>query len=292
MPVKKFLENYALYRKFDFPIKKHKHGRFGSSGTKLRSIPKPAINMYCSTCRSRQTFNMINEYYGITNGNKKVDSSPVANQSFKLDYVCSACRQRHFLFFVDFGVTQKEDKNGNVKWDDGWVRKIGQKPAWSITLNKKIARFLSEKEESLFKKGLICESQSYGIGAYSYYRRVVESIITDLLDRIESLIPEGSERDKYADALKETKQEHIASNKIRLVKDLLPGELKTYGYNPLEVIYSSISDGLHNWTDEECLEISEAIRRSTEFLVTKVYANKEANKKFSEGMKKLLQNKF
>ncbi len=33
-----------------------------------------------------------------------------------------------------------------------------------------------------YRKGLICENHSYGVGAYSYYRRIIENVIDDLLN--------------------------------------------------------------------------------------------------------------
>lgn len=292
MPNKIFLEAYPLYKKFDFVIDKPWFGSYGShGGTILNELPEPAINMLCPICKSTQTFNMINEYPDSEDKQKTPRSSP-AGLTFKLDYLCSSCKRFHYEFYLEFGVTKKLNKKKEEIWSNGWVRKIGQKPEWSIDIDKHVENFLSDENISLFKKGLICESQSYGIGAYSYYRRIIESIISDLLTVINELIPEGEEKVAYEEALKKTKEEIVAANKISLIKDLLPRDLLTEGYNPLNVIYSSISDGLHNWSDEECLEISEAIRKCICFLIARVYANKSEKKEFTEGMKKLLAGKF
>jgi hypothetical protein len=290
MPNKQFLEEYPLYKKFSFEIEKLGRGMYGITlGTVLVKLPKPAINMHCPICKSMQTFNMVGEYYDDIN--KKRESSP-AFLSFQLNYFCSSCKTNHYEFFIDFGVNRTIDKDKNEVWSNGWVRKIGQRPEWSIEVDKQLQGFLSSTNTELFKRGLVCESQSYGIGAYSYYRRVTEAILADLLVEIETLVPEGKDKVKYTVALEKTKKEIVASNKLALIKDLLPSDLLTEGYNPLDVIYSAISDGLHNWTDEECLDISEAIRKCLEFLVVKVYVNKAAKKNFTAGMKRLLSGKF
>ncbi|MDZ7680350.1 MAG: hypothetical protein U5J63_01245 [Fodinibius sp.] len=93
-----------------------------------------------------------------------------------------------------------------------------------------------------YKKGLICESQGYGIGAFSYYRRIVEDI-DDLLDEISSLL-KGEELDKYQEALQKTKKTNVTQDKIELVKDLLPQILRPDNMNPLSTLHSTLSEGL------------------------------------------------
>jgi hypothetical protein len=53
MSIKDFVENYPLHKPYTFK-KEYKN---------TGSLPKPAINMKCDLCNSKQTFNMINEYY-------------------------------------------------------------------------------------------------------------------------------------------------------------------------------------------------------------------------------------
>jgi len=291
MPNKKFLEEYSLYRKFDYTIDRPYFSNYSHSGTILSELPKPAINMACPICKSQQTFNMTNNYQEEDDKNKTGRSSPIF-QSFQLNYLCSSCKSYVYEFFVEFGVTRKKDKDGNEKWSNGWVRKIGQRPEWSIEIDSQVQKFLSEENLELFKKGLICESQSYGIGAYSYYRRIVESIIADLLKEIEDLIPEGEEKKEYLTAVEKTKKENIVANKISLVKDLIPEFLLIDNVNPLAVLYGSVSDGLHNRTDEECLNLAETIRECLSFLITQIYSNKNSKKQFTDRIKTLLKEKI
>jgi DNA-binding transcriptional ArsR family regulator len=130
--------------------------------------------------------------------------------------------------------------------------KVGQYPAWDISIDKSISSVLGKYKE-LFKKGLICESQGYGIGAYAYYRRIVELSIDELLDDICELVDESG-RDKYKIALRKTKETSVASEKIELVKDLLPASLRPAGMNPLGLLYGFLREGIHDKSDEECIE--------------------------------------
>jgi hypothetical protein len=55
----------------------------------------------------------------------------------------------------------------------GFVQKVGQFPPWSIRVDRNAEQILGQHVE-IYKRGLTCESQGYGIGAFSYYRRIVE----------------------------------------------------------------------------------------------------------------------
>ena len=167
--------------------------------------------------------------------------------------------------------------------------KIGQYPAWEIAGEPNLEKLLGVNA-GYYKKGLICESQGYGIGAYAYYRRIVEKIIDELLDEIAELLSED-EKEKYNLALKKTKQTTVAQEKIVLVKDLLPAILRPNGMNPLSTLHATLSEGLHAESDEVCMEYAESCREILVFLVNQVAASKETSRTFSDRMRKLLDKK-
>src|SRR5665647_904692 len=105
--------------------------------------------------------------------------------------------------------------------------KIGQFPAWEIAGEPNVEKLLG-KHAGYYKKGQVCESQGYGIGAFGYYRRIVEEVIDELLDEISELIS-GDELAKYKEALVKTKATIVTAEKIELVKDLLPTILRPEG---------------------------------------------------------------
>lgn len=262
MPSKKFLEDLPLYRKFELE-KLPDH---------LRHLEKPSINMECQRCESNQTFVIINNY----SESYPRASFPTKGSHFRIVYRCSHCHEFERLFFVKIDF-------------DGKLFKIGQYPAWDIEGNSNIEDLLGEHSD-YYKKGLICESQSYGIAAFSYYRRIVEEIIDSLLDEITSLLT-GEELEKYKEALEQTKKTRVAQEKIDLVKNLLPPILRPDNMNPLSTLHSTLSEGLHGKTDPECLELAETCREILVFLVSQVSATKKASKDFTESMQKLLDKK-
>lgn len=263
MPNKEFLENYPLYRKYAVQ----------TMPVTLDKFPKVSINMSCPICNSNQTFVMDNEYYQMT----LYPQTLSAGSDVRLAYKCSHCQTFRRLFFVKI-----DDQNK-------WLMKIGQYPSWEITGEPNVEKLLG-KHSSYYKKGLICESQGYGIGAFGYYRRIVEETIDELLDEISNLLS-GDELTKYNDALAQAKLTIVTQEKIELVKDILPPILRPDNMNPLSALHSCLSEGLHAESDEECLEIAETCRKVIVFLVNQVAASKATSKTFSDSMRKLLDKK-
>lgn len=261
MPNKDFLENYPLYRKFTIGLPPY-----------LYQVPKPAIHMSCGVCKSHQTFNMINKYEELVS-----PSSETAGEVIRALYNCSGCHQFLRYFFLLF------DRNRQ------YVIKVGQTPAWEISLDRYLEKMLGPHSE-YYKKGLTCESQAYGIGAFSYYRRIVEEIIDALLTDIADLIPEG-QHEQYMGALKEVKNTIVAQDKIRLVKDLLPSTLRPDGINPLSILHDILSEGLHANDDETCLELAMDLRKPIVYLVNEVILRKSQSKTFTDSMRKFLDKR-
>jgi hypothetical protein len=238
-----------------------------------QSMAKPAIHMECEACKSPQTFRMVNEY-------QESGTAPhgdLAGQVCRLKYGCSHCQTYFRYFLVAFDHERK------------WVMKVGQFPAWDIAGDPDIERMLGE-HAGYYKKGLICESQGYGIGAFGYYRRIVEETIGSLLADVSGLLS-GDELTKYQNALEETKKTIVTQEKIELVKDLLPPILRPESMNPLSVLHSALSEGLHAQSDDECLTYAESVKTVLIFLVSQLAMNREAKKQFTAGMQKLLERK-
>jgi hypothetical protein len=255
------LESYPLYRKCRCTI-----------SDKVYDLELPAVHMYCPTCKADHTFTMSNSFEDQVEEN----CSP-AGLTFAAVYTCASCQisQRHFLL--------------HFAEDLGGATKVGQFPSWGPKIGPAMKGVLGTHEDE-FKKGLDCESVGYGIGAAAYYRRIVDDIVDELLVRIESLL-ELEQQKKYAEALRSVSDSKVAKDKIELVKDLLPSNLRPASVNPLSTLHEELSKGLHSMTDEECLESAESIRHVLVFLVEQVTQHKEASSRFSEHMKILLDRK-
>lgn len=242
--------------------------------------------MHCPICRDTRTFIPIKRYYLRSDLFIDIDNSLTAydidiNSYIILNYICASCRK--FLRFFNLRIVRKSE-NRSME-----IEKVGQYLPWDISINKNLQKVLGKFSEN-YKKGLICESQAYGIGANAYFRRIVEEIIGDLLEQIPNIMS-GEERVKYDEALEETRKTKNTQEKIALVKDLLPPILMPESYNPLKTLHEILSEGLHEKTDQECLEDAQIIRTTLTFLVNSILRRKKEQQEFSEGMKKLLDKK-
>ena len=277
MPDKEFLESYALYRKFKVDLEEE-----------ADNIPMPRINLYCKNCKSMQTFVLTDkkDRFGLTltriaRSNALTEfpvevpiDNPSSGEILNIIYTCVGCGKSKQSYSIKIG----EDRD--------YVMKVGQYPPWEISVDKNLKKILREHEET-YKKGLTCESQGYGIAAYAYYRRIVEEIIDELLESITDLIS-VEDKEKYIKALEEAKKSHNAQDKIAIVKDFLPPILMPEGNNPLKLLYSQLSGGIHSLSDEECLEKASYIRNILLFLVKEIINRRNSSKEFTDSLKGLL----
>ncbi|UJH91415.1 hypothetical protein LZ575_01105 [Antarcticibacterium sp. 1MA-6-2] len=263
---KEFLEEYSLFRKYLI-----------NPNSKLEFVgkwDKTPINMHCPQCGSNQTFIMTNEFYH--EGYQK-DNYSASNRVLDLNYICTSCQEFERKFYV------------YISNDIDYMYKIGQYPEWEIKMDSNLEKVLGNHAK-IFRKGLVCESQGYGIGAFAYYRRITENIIDELLNSIYDLI-DNENQEVYRVALNKTKETRVTQEKIDLVKDLMPSILKPNGLNPLGVLHSELSAGLHAESDEDCLENANHIKSILIFLINQIIQSKESAKNFSSSMKSLLDKK-
>lgn len=267
LPDKKFLETFPLYKPFAYNVP-----------AQIETSVSPAVNFHCGTCMGDQTFQhshgMNSVRFALTAQSSGRDP---AGHSLLLGYKCASCGGEEILFLVKIA----DDKKS--------VMKTGQYPAWDISGDKNLEKLLGPHKKYL-KQGLICESQGYGIGAFAYYRRIAEEVIDTLLNDLGEILPEP-DKEKYVAALDLVKESHQASDKINLVRDLLPTTLIVDGMNPLGILYKALSEGLHSETDKDCLDYAGMIREVLVDLLEQISYTKHRRKKMTENTRKILEKK-
>ncbi len=223
----------------------------------------PSINMPCSICKSNQTFCTDNKN---PNKNSIINLSSYQFLDYNLYLEVYECANYH-TFAHCFMI--KEARDGNS------IMKVGQHPNWSIEVESYLEKALGRHVRE-YKNGLINEGHGFGIGAFAYYRRIVEVMIDELLADILELIPsDDKQHQEYREALERAKDDHRADVKIAQVKDLIPAVLRPGGANPLKELHSALSAGLHGHTDEECLDLADHIRVSLKFLIERSRSHPE-----------------
>lgn len=215
----------------------------GISGYRLT---KPEIQLHCPNDNCNGT-----RFFRCTTRNS---ISVSKNFSFEyISYICSNCRQTEKTFSL---AVKKQGGEGN---GDGSCCKFGELPPYGPPTPSKLIKLIGP-DRDIFLKGRRCENQGLGIGAFVYYRRVVENQKNRILDEIIKVSEKISAPVESISALKEAKVETQFSKALSSVKDALPQALLIGGHNPLTLLHSALSEGLHNQTDEYCLEIASSVR--------------------------------
>jgi hypothetical protein len=275
MPLNQFLEQYPLYRKLDLE----------KEGVAVSSVfinSSPPIHMECRLCKTDRTFNPEEPKVIRTTDIWKTRHAgggyrTTETTTIFLTFICAACRKFERTFTVYHNHEEKT------------LEKIGQNPSWTISIDQELAKALGPLETT-YRKGLICESQSFGIGAYSYYRRIIEIKIDSLLTDISKLL-DDEKKGEYNAALEQVRKETQAAKKIELVKELLPGSLRPQNLNPLDILYGALSEGIHSMSDEECLELAGEIKHVMSYLIQRIGAINKETASFTSGMRKILEKR-
>lgn len=267
LPDKEFLETYPLYRPLHQTV-----------ADKIPNISWPSISQFCALCKSNQTY-LSNSYhdglaFAMNGGDERYTS---ANKVLQIKYVCAGCEKTMVTFCIKVSPDLKS------------IMKVGQDPAWDIAGDKSVEKLLG-KHKSYLRKGMICESQGYGIAAFAYYRRITEEVIDKLIRDIEEIMPE-EDRETFAEAYEKVKKTRQTSEKIALVKDLLPPSLVIEGMNPLGILHSALSEGLHAEEDEACLSYAETIRVALIFMSSQISETRKKKQDFTQKMRGLLAKK-
>ena len=104
------------------------------------------------------------------------------------------------------------------------------------------------------------EIQGMGIGSFVYYRRVLESQKNRIFDELIRVIDKISPGDAILKELETAKNETQFTKAIESIKHALPQSLYINGYNPLTLLHSALSEGVHTHSDEKCLELASSVR--------------------------------
>lgn len=197
-----------------------------------------------------------------------------------LSYVCVRCTNKRLYCWV--GVSEQDVRKTTRKVT---IRKLGQSPPWDIEPARELSRALEEEDLALYKKALICMSQSFGLGALVYLRRVVENTTNALLERIE-MLAQAQNDTATLQAIGEARRKRNASDKLSIVARALPPTLALSGRNPLGDLYEEYSVGIHVLTDDECADVALRLRTTFDYLFSHLAPMIERAEAYREAMAK------
>lgn len=141
----------------------------------------------------------------------------------------------------------------------GQAYKIGEHPAFGPPVPSRVISLIGP-DRDLFLRGRNSENQGLGIGAFAYYRRVVENQWQRLVGEVISVAKHIGARPETLAVLEAASKENQFSRAVEQVKDAIPEVLLVRGHNPLTLLHRALSEGLHSRTEEECLSLASSIR--------------------------------
>lgn len=213
-------------------------------------IDNKKIELYCNQCRKRRiyTFATIGmDYYMIESGPHFANDTEIGYSKLMKD--------NEYFYFI-----AKADCGHDLIMlfkiiDENTIMKVGQSPSIydmnEEINNKSFLKELGEEYASYYKTACSLNSFNNNIGAMTYLRRIFEKILLDCFIDNKSNI--DIEREEF---LKLRMDE-----KLSKLKSFLPAIIFENGYN---TIYTKVSDGIHNLSEEECQRLFIPLRMAIE----------------------------
>jgi len=205
----------------------------------------PVLRLYCEKCKGTRNFD------GEWTCNHPVNLE--GQDELKDDFLvytcrdCDECEKHYCLLFLP------------IEFGNGVVIKIGEYPELNIKIPTSLPKLLGE-DYHYFIKGLKCEKYGLGLGAYTYYRRVVENQKNRLFGEVLKVAQKLGVKKEMIQTIENAIKEVQFSKAVDMIKDALPESLLIDGHNPFKLLYKALSIGIHNQSDEKCLELAHNIR--------------------------------
>lgn len=205
------------------------------------------------------------------------------SQFIKRDnYTCRNCGKET----VNYCFIWQERQSDNI------FVKVGQYPELEERVPDTLKKALDGDDLKLYKNALRMRNFNLGVAAVSYMRRVIENRMNDMLEILhEAAITHNAPAELIA-RHNEMKEEKRFSVKVGYAGDLLPASLRPDGKpNPMAVLHELASEGLHAKSDEECVDIFDACRRTFEYVFGKLRVETEDARNFVKEMSELTEKR-
>ena len=178
-----------------------------------------------------------------------------------LRYICRNCgvTTKTYALTLTPILTQAKGGRGVVLTEDAHATEFGELPPFGPPVPARLISLVGPDCDA-YLKGRRPENQGLGIGAFAYYRRVVEEQKTRLIDEIIRVAERTQAPADMVETLKAARGETQFSKAVDAIKGAIPESLKIDGHNPLVLLHRARSEGLHAQTDEQCLKLASSIR--------------------------------
>jgi hypothetical protein len=169
------------------------------------------------------------------------------------------------------------------------VEKLFETPRFGPRSPAKLFRIGLDRE--LFLQGRRAESDGLGIGAFAYYRRIVEEHKNQLLRETIRVAEHLSADRESIEVLERALTEIQFSKAMDDVKEAVPRALFIKGFNPFTLLHEALSKGIHAESDEQCLSASADIRIVLTRLAENLSKAMESEEEVGEAVKRIMQKR-
>ena len=201
----------------------------------LEEIRTPALELHCpdDLCNGIRVFRCT----VVSNGGKNLEPRTV--YYFYVTYRCSNCEKTLKLYSLSAQIDTIGESHGTCY-------KFGEYPPYGPPVPPKLIKLIGP-DRDIFLKGRRCENQGFGIGAFAYYRRVVENQKNRILGEIVKVSKKiGAPQDKI-DTLSDAIEETQFSTVLNMAKDAIPENLLIDGHSPMRLLHHALSRGCMNY---------------------------------------------
>ena len=249
---KEFMIDVPLYEVISYEDEDLEHGR------KLRFFEE-TFDSYCPECNSHSIFERHWDSQRFVSND---ESSWVDYGFFRITIKCTRNRDHRLYFFFH--------ANGQE------IQKVGQIPSIA-DLNlfdvKKYSKVLEKKYFQEFTKAIGLVSHGIGVGSFVYLRRIFEFLIEESHQR--AISHDGWDEELYARSR--------MSERIQLLQSELPEFLVEN-----KAIYSILSKGIHELSEDECLAAFPAMKVGIEIILDEKIESMKKAKKLEEAKRAIV----
>ena len=224
-------------------------------------IDNKKIELYCNECKKRRIYTFATIGMNYYNIEKKLPFSN--NTSIGYSRIISDNEYFYFIAKADCG------HNLIILFkiiDENTIMKVGQSPSIydmnEEINNKSFLKELGEEYASYYKTACSLNSFNSNIGAMTYLRRIFEKLLLDCFEQNQD------ELEITKDDFKRLKME----DKLNKLKEFLPSIIFDNGYNQ---VYSKVSNGIHNLSEDECGQLFIPLRMAIEEILIEKLELKE-----------------
>lgn len=252
-------------------------GRFGNV---IKEINTPELELHCSndSCNGVRFFRCT-AVYPCPGPHLEQNT----NNYLYVAYLCSNCQRTTKVYFFIAILDTNEESHG-------MCYKLGENPPYGPPVPSKLITLIRPNRD-VFLKGYKCENQGFGIGAFTYYRRVVENQKNRILAEIVKVFEKiGVPQDKI-DTLREAIKETLFSKALGMAKDVMPESLLIDDHSPILLLHRALSSGVHELSDEECLKLASTVRLVLGELSERLSAISKDQTELTEAISTLIRHK-